>query len=586
MTRSRDRLPSVLVAEIPPVTTSDYLNLGAVKTALGELEQGKFQAAADLVDAMWRDDRIPGVVETRIEALHGLDMHFDPPEGDEENARAKELAEAAARAWTAWIPEDAASDLRRWGLMLNMGVARIRWDTTGETWEPRIDVFHPRNVRWSSVDDGYLFTTQQGEWLIRRDERGIVARTPDGAEERNGWIVYTPYGWRRGWMRSLVRSLACLWLFRQWALRDWSAHSEAHGTPSKKAFVPNGTKKEDKRKFLRDVALLVRRSAILLERGTENGAEKKPGFDVELLEAAADSHQVFEKLKTSVDTDIAIRVKGTNLTTEVKGGSLAATSAHRQVDQEKLRFDAAGLATCVHDQVVVPWAEFNFAAPELAPWPSWDTEPPEDLKSYAETLDKVGDALKKLGDAAVPVDGVKIAERIGIPLRDLTDEGREQLGAPQILQYHLEHGIPTENEVRKRLRLPPRAGGDRPTGSTTTEGGSSSAGAPPGQRARSGAAAQALAAMVAAAGLPPGAIAGQLFNDKVVDQHGAEGAEVLRLDVDGLLAVVRAATGWEDLRDRLVAAYGDMDPEELQGVIRNALILAELNGQLSAREDM
>jgi phage gp29-like protein len=538
-------LPQVLVSEIPPVSVSDHLNLGAVKTALSQLEDGKFQAAADLVEAMWRDDRIPGVVETRVEALHGLELRFDPPEGEEKNAQAIEIGELAERSWPTWLPEEVASDLRRWGLMLNLGIGRVRWDTSGETWEPRVEVFHPRNARWSSLEGGYRIATQEGEWLIQRDERGIVAKAPDGTEERNGWMVYTPFGWKRGWMRALVRSLSILWLFRQWALRDWSSHSEAHGTPSKKAFVPNGTKVPDKRKFLRDVALLVRRSAILLERGTENGQEKKPGFDVELLEAAADSHQVFEKLKAACDTDIAIRVKGQNLTTEVKGGAYAATQSHREIDGEKLRFDAATLGTCAHDQLVAPWTEFNFAARELAPWPKWDTEPTEDLKVAAEALDKLGDATQKLWNSGYPLDLGKMAERFDVPVQ----EGAE---------------MPTEPPAPKVVAVPA-------PGSPPPRGG--------------GAAARALAGMVAVAGLPIGAIEGQTYADDLVEEHGAAGVAALKPDVDQLLGIVKASASWEDLRARLVEAYGDMKPEKLQGVVRDALILAELNGRLSASED-
>lgn len=301
------------VAELPSVSFSDWDNLAKVKVALSALEGGDFGQAADLVDAMMRDDRISGVMDARLDALQSLELDFEPPAGEEENDRAGELAEQVERNWTRMFPESAVRDLRFWGLWLGCGFAQTPWEL-GERWTPKLEVWHPRNLRWDELNGALTVTARQGQVQVV------------GGDGR--WVVYTPFGARRGWMRGLVRSLAVPWLIRQWALRDWSGHSEAHGSPAKKAKVPPGADQETKKKFLREVAGLAKRTAVLLEQGSKVQGAEIPGYDVELLEATADGHLVFKELLDAMNASIAVRVKGSNLTSEVKGGSFAATAVH------------------------------------------------------------------------------------------------------------------------------------------------------------------------------------------------------------------------------------------------------------------
>jgi phage gp29-like protein len=557
---------SRVYTELPAVSWSDWDNLGNVKKALRDLEAGDFSKAALLVDAMGRDDRIEGVFATRLDALHSLELDFSPPDGAEEDERAEKIAAECLRGWTRWFPESALRELRHWGLWLNAGIAQVVWKK-GARLEPTLQVWHPRHLRW---DDS------RGVYVVHTRERPVDVERGTGQ-----WVLYQPFGERRGWMRGLVRSLAVPWLVRQWGIRDWAGHSEAHGSPAKKAKLPPGSKNsEDAKRFVREVASLAKRSAIAVEQGRKSPTGETPGYDVELLEATADGHKVFAELLAYCDTSIAVRVKGSNLTTEVKGGSFAAAQTHREVDNDKLRFDAETTSTCLHDDVLEPWAEWNHGDRALAPWASWDTEPPEDLKAYAESLDKLGDGLKKLGDAAVPVDGAALAERFDIPLREVTAEEQELLGAPQIQDFHIAAGIPSENEVRQRLRLPPRKDGDKPAG----EAKRAAEVAAKAQRAQKAQKALAASAFARAA-LPTGAVEGQIYADDVIVAGAAEGTRRLKPDLDALLKIVREGESFEGIRAKLLLHYKGMDSSGLAEMMRRCLVLAELDGELSARED-
>jgi hypothetical protein len=88
------------------------------------------------------------------------------------------------------------------------------------------------------------------------------------------------------------------------------------------------------------------------------------------------------------------------------------------------------------------------------------------------------DILKKEGENAIGPEGdVRIVESNMTPMAKLLDTSKK----PEIFAYHIQGGIPTINEVRARLGLPPREGGDELTGQTGAP--SSQPALPPGESA-------------------------------------------------------------------------------------------------------
>jgi hypothetical protein len=81
---------------------------------------------------------------------------------------------------------------------------------------------------------------------------------------------------------------------------------------------------------------------------------------------------------------------------------------------EALASDAESLSTQLREQVWCLWSEFNHGDRRLAGWGRWDTRPAPDLRQRAETLDKLGDALEKLGTAGVELEPV--VEEFGLKL--------------------------------------------------------------------------------------------------------------------------------------------------------------------------
>jgi phage gp29-like protein len=403
--------------DLPVYTWTEWDSVTKVKAALSCLEGGNFMQAAQLVDAMGRDDRIAGVLATRVNGLLGLPIDYDEAKRDRIRV-AKALKDLRSQ----MLPRAQVRKVLRSGIMLGAGLAENVWTRTETSWTPRLKWWHPQFLQWRWDTRSYWVQTMDGQ----------VEVTPGDGQ----WVIYAPYGEQLGQLDSMVRALAVPWLVRQWARRDWARYSEVHGMPIRKAKVPAKAEEEDKERFIDEIAQLAQECTIRLPQGSEPDQQ----FDLELLEASADSWEGFQALIEHTNSSIAITLLGQNLTTEIgKGdGSRAAAQVHDNVRQDVVESDASSLDECLHEQTIRPWALYNFADADGAPIATFHTEPPEDLAKKATTFQTLGNALTSFKGLRVPVDVAQVMTDFevpvveGKPMPDLTEEPEpEEQGDPQ-----------------------------------------------------------------------------------------------------------------------------------------------------------
>lgn len=378
----------------------DFALVQAVRETLRLFEAGQFQRPAELADVMTRDDRVNGVLNTRVNALLGRRPMITPANDSDQ---AKLVADALDEVWDKIFPLDQLAALQRWAIHVGAAPGELIWSRTSEAWLPTIKVWHPRYIYWRW--DTYAFDL-------------ITAEGPITLEPGDGkWLLLTPGGrHQRGWMVGTVRSLAIPWLIRTWAYRDWARYSEVHGQPTKKAIAPTDAKKEDKDRFFKEIQGLGSDPTVLLLKN-----EDGQGFDYALEEAQAQTWDGFEALISKTETSIAIAVLGQNLTTE-GGPHVGTADVQEEVRRDYLRADATSLAGALREQVLRPWAEFNYGDPEFAPIVTWDVEPPKDHQAAALALETAGAALTTL-NAALASSGKRVdleafAEEFDVPLVD------------------------------------------------------------------------------------------------------------------------------------------------------------------------
>ncbi|UAW08043.1 hypothetical protein [Myxococcus phage Mx4 ts27htf-1hrm-1] len=540
--REYERPAAVQATELPIFGTTNFDRVNMVRMALAELETGHFALASALVDAMGRDDRLEAVVQQRIEALGGLPFALQSSE--EGQAKADDAAKAATVLWPQIASGPARNELLHWGLFLGVALGQNVWTVEDGRWVPRLKVWHPRYLRYDWTERAYFVVVNEGT------ERRV---TPGDGE----WVLFTPYGAERGWMRGFVRSLAILYLTRQFCLRDWSRYSEVHGQPIKKAVVPKGAQEEAKARFRDQVARLANESTVMLVRQKSGDIEEN--FDIQLLEALGRSDEGFDRLIARCDAGMAIRVLGQNLTTEVKGGSFAATSVHERVAQRKLAFDAESLSPCLREQVLMPWAAFNFGDSRLAPHPTYDTKPPEDLAARGKSYKDLGEGLQALQKAGMPVDVVAEGERFGVHMTSTKPLERAPKEDPDAEVEDVPADPDGEGEGEGLSRRPRR-------------------------KVPSAAALRGALALLATAPTP--AERGQGYADRLAGNSAGQAVGVLADDLQAVLDAVEGAETPEALRTRLVQLYGSMRPDALAALTERAYLLAQLAGRLAVQEDV
>jgi phage gp29-like protein len=405
------------ILDAPVWNLTHAWDVGSVRSALQSLEGGSFLAASQLCDAMDLDDRISGVMDTRVRALLGLEQEWGDP--DDLSASEDKTVQAFRDVFPQIFPRPQLAELLRWGIRIGVGLGELVWfDKAGKyTPTPRLKVWHPQFLTWRWDTRSFWVTTQSA---------GNVEVVPGDGR----WILYTPHGEQRGWMHGLVRPLALPFLIRQYANRDSARYSEAYGMPVKQAIVPEDAQPADKTRFLEEIAALATESTILTPQleGATGQAGKK--FDFRFHELTGKGHEVFTAQVARANTDIAISILGQNLTTEAgtqgSHGAYAATKVHDRVRVDVLEFDAETLGPCLKDQGLRPWSVVNLGGVE-PPEFHWITDPPEDQAAKTLAIDQLADAFDKFATAEVPIDKRQLAEEYGLPL--LTPEEEAALKA-------------------------------------------------------------------------------------------------------------------------------------------------------------
>lgn len=545
-------MPELTIYVQPSVRQTTTWTPALIRSTLSSADGGYLRQAASLCDAILGDERARADFQTRVGSLLGLPVWFEEAtesggrsrtEGDDRSDQVKALEDD--REWWRIVPEPQALQVIIWGLLLGVCPGRLRTpdkpdERTGRL-VPTIEFWHPQHLRWN-VD--------VRKWFIKTGRWGSteVELTP-GVD---GWFLYAPYGIERPWAMGLWRGLSRWWLLKSYAIDDSGRHSEIASQRVAKDVAGKATK-DQRRELASDIYDCARDGVIVLP----------PGFEYDLVESEANFEELYGALEKAADTAITISIRGANLGTEVEGGSYAAAKAHLEVDHKRMRSDAETFSTFAHDQLLAPWAGYNWGDPALAPWPAWQTDPPADEKQKADVLEKVSLAIEKLLEVAAPVDVVALLRTFNVPIDEAAAEAGLIFG--KVEEFHLTFGILTKNEHRARFRQPPTSGG----------GVAPMPGAPM-ARLRSGDHPR----------LASGFVEGQGYTDAVADHMAVHHAEDLSPMLAELSQIIDGAEDFDEARSRLVEMYeGRLTPEELAEKAEHAFVLQQLGGMLAVRQD-
>jgi phage gp29-like protein len=376
-----------------------------IKAARASADAGNLQLAADFCESAMADDRVSAALQTRTNGLVALPLSFEAGRGQKRLVKALEAGED----WWASYPATVLAELLRWGIMLGVGLAKQTWVQRGSNIDrlvPKIEIWNPRHLRWD---------WQRRRWMLKVDGGREIEITPgDGT-----WILFQPYGENRPWVHGAWRAISYWHLLKTYAIEDWGYYSSKNAGGHlvvEQTGDERNTGKEKRKELAADLFAAQANSAIVLP----------PGFTLRLVESTADTWQTFEAQKNAADLGQSVAILGQNLSTEVTGPVATGMTLHGRVLQSFINFDGESLPTCVHDQSLVWWAEFNFGARDICPWPVYDTKPPEDRKANAEVSKQRAETGKTLASIGVfTVNEVRVAAG-----HEPLDEGGDEIVKP------------------------------------------------------------------------------------------------------------------------------------------------------------
>lgn len=436
----------------PPATPSEQepLNtttVAALRAMLDEHSRGIFLRSALLADLMRRDADVVGALVQRLLAFQALDVEIEGP-------RVAPATEAEADAWARAIESYRAErpSLVSTGAQVDMLVdACLLGFALGQlvpTWDEAAGRVVRRLEPWPASAVEFDRNTRQ--WYAITRDSGRLAITPGDGQ----WVLYTPRGHRAPYLWGAILPTAEWYVRDSDAASDASRHAEVFGSSIWKAKLPSGARQTPDGKGFAGSLRTMGRNAVI---PCPQGATPQSSYDVELIEAKADAHAIFEWLLRTGGGRIRLAILGQDLTSQ---NNLVGTNASSDTGMTTLdrvvRAEGKAWGECETRQIAAPRAAY---LGEPAVRVCVEPEELDRRKADADALTAAGDALQKLQTAGIDVDVEAYARQFRVPLR--TTPGAPKRG--QLFAYHLQYGLVSTNEARElALGLPPRRGGDEP----------------------------------------------------------------------------------------------------------------------------
>jgi hypothetical protein len=367
-----------------------------VRQAKIQAESGNFQLLGDLYeDLLGGDDRHHGTLASVAQNALKLPLSFN---ADGDRRRKSRLETAIEEDFSELAPLAELVDLVSQGLSIGFAVGQLTpWKESrrGGRWLPRVQPIETRCVRHEP---------RTGEWFVMTDGGELKITPGDGQ-----WILFTPYGSNRPWIRGTWRACSLWALLKQYAMKDWARNGE-NAAGIKTVETPEGAKDSDRKEA----------AEALAEIGADGVFVPMPKWKMELIQQTANTYQTYEKQIEVSNKAIAVANKGESHTSgdQASGMGDSAGKTRKEVSDEKSAFVAKALELFFYEQLLRPWTNINFGGAAQIPWPCYQTEEQEDLSQKAATWTAAAGAVKSLREQRINVSVEEVVEEFNIPIKE------------------------------------------------------------------------------------------------------------------------------------------------------------------------
>lgn len=543
--------PDMATLAAAPILDSwrDYVSAGLtpqiLTTLLKEADGGNVRRQAELFEQMEeKDAHLLGEIEKRRNAVLDIDFAITPASEDSRDIKVAEFVKMFLDNFTDF--DETIVSLQD-AVGKGFSALEINWDiSAGQAMPNGFDFIEQKR-----------FSFRDAAGHLRKYPTLFTDTSPMGEEIPAFKLLFHRYGGKSGHAvkSGIYRVCAWMYLFKNYALKDWVSLLEVFGIPLRLGKYDGGASQADKDALIDAIQSLGSDAAGIISKNTE----------IEFIETIKSiSGDVPHKvLAEFAEKAISKAILGQTLTTDVgDGGAYAAAKVHNDVRLDLAKADTKAIANTIRYQVIRPMVGFNFG---------WDTAIPmyKPVWEESEDLEKKATWIGELMDRGVKIPISFIRNEFNIPD---PEKGEEVLGgseAGKVYEYHMDYGILTKNEVRQKLGLPPVPGGDKLI-------------EPP----------QPLQAKLGNLQKLSRIIAKQADNRLSVDDMDNL-SDTASIDAQGLmleflkpvLTAIENAENLEEIKENIFAAYPDMKSEDMEEMLALAMFASTLIGYGAAQQE-
>jgi len=520
---------------------SSYPSRGLTPSRLATIfyaaDAGDLRSQAELFEEMEeKDPHLMSVMGTRRLAVLGLENQVKDASDAPED---KKIGEAV-REWLEQMKLKALFTHLLGAVGHGYAAAEFKWATDKNQWViAGFNLIHPKNITFMNSLTPLVITEDNTAGVEPQPFQLIYHRhlARSGHDTRNGVLRVC------GWM----------YLFKNYALKDWAAFNEIFGMPLRLGKYEPSASPADREALRQAIINLGTDAAGIISKSTE----------IEFVEATSrlsgttNPYQVFASF---CNREMSKAVLGQTLTTDTEGstGTYSAGKVQAEVRDDLLEADAEALAETIREQVIRPLVGFNFGWDKPIPGFSLQMPDSPDLKLDSEVC-------KNLDEMGVPIPLSHIYDHFGIP----EPQGDE----------------PTTASIKPaQPQQPPGPSGpddENPGGHPANEKGEKGKG----KKGEKGDAAAMKAILPLREGelelIPQDAqvIKTQQELEALSQAAVAASADAAVLMLKPVWDLIQAGESLEGIRDSILAVYPEMPSDELGELLYQARMLAYMKGR-------
>lgn len=275
--------------------------------------------------------------------------------------------------------------------------------------------FSALEIEWKLENGKYIphnFIPRSQSWFKLDKNDNLLLKTPNNTMGEPlrpfGWVVHSHKSRSVQLARmGLFRTLAWLYMFKHYSVRDFAEFLELYGMPIRIGKYGAGATNEEKRTLLRALAQIGHNAAGIMP----------DSMAIELHNAAntgaGSGNNPFLQMVDWCEKSIARLILGQTLTSGADGKSStnALGNVHNEVRRDLLVSDAKQVAQTITQQIILPYLQIN-VDPNIAlhrvPYFEFDTKKYDDLSTFA-------DAIPKLVGIGVQIPEKWTRDKLGIP---------------------------------------------------------------------------------------------------------------------------------------------------------------------------